>query len=105
MTNRISLHNVENVKISESSVPKHSEKKQDITIEQGNGDDLEVRLFGDFEVESDSDLRQQDEALEDALKHLGQVIGALQDAGWSNSEIQPVERLMVDVKGQTEGGQ
>lgn len=54
MTNdEISLHNVENVKISESSVPKHSEKTQDVTIEQEDGDSVQIRLFGDFSIEFD----------------------------------------------------
>jgi len=50
-SDKISLHNVENVKISESGVPKHSEKTQDITIEQEDGNELQIRLFGDFEVD------------------------------------------------------
>ena len=47
--------------------------------------------------------RQPDEALADAEKHLGEVINALQDAGWTNAELQTVERLIQDVKGQNGG--
>lgn len=68
-----------------------------------NEDSVPIAYVSDGKVE-DGEVRQQDEALEDALKHLGQVVDALQDAGWSNSEIQTVERLMDDVRGQTEGG-
>lgn len=52
-TNRMSLHHVKNVKISEEGNPKHSEKKRDITIEQESGDEFEICVFGDFEVQEE----------------------------------------------------
>lgn len=51
-------------------------------------------------LEEQEDVRQPEQALKDAEIHLGRVIDALIDAGWTNSEIQPVERLLTDVQGQ-----
>lgn len=65
------------------------------------GRDEILHLLMELEgFESDNGVRQPDQALEDASEHLGRVMDALQDAGWTNSELQPVERLMKDVNGQ-----
>lgn len=66
-------------------------------------DELLHLLMEIEELEKQNEVRQPEQALQDAEEHLGMVIDALQDAGWSNSELQPVERLMKDVNSQRGG--
>lgn len=66
-------------------------------------DELLHLLMEIEELEKQNEVRQPEQALQDAEEHLGMVLDALQDAGWMNSELQPVERLMKDVNGQRGG--
>lgn len=108
-------HNTDNVKMSYQS-GRHAADNAELGTWKVHSLNGATEVYGTFEEAAQAfedrtnaeapkpnfkdEPRQPGKALEDAEEHLGHTITALQDAGWTNKELETVEKLKEKVREQ-----